>query len=301
VPVMAEPIDALERQIEELRARVRQAMVAGQRDLAGALRRELREVERAWDAALSELEQDAPDTGLPAGPGAEPLAAGKEERRTPGGRATGKAAAGGLSLPRREQVYQALTLLTVPAAPRLISSVHEAFFAGAIFGARLTSLRRDEERSFRSAPFARPYYVCAALTADLLAPARGLLAVSTWPMESRVIGPLSPRVDFLTAAIQVAEGIQRIPSPSPAARRLLWRFATNIPGGTGTVGSARGPVGEASAPTVAQAARAEREIHAEADQAARHAAALRARGQLDDAGQLFGARLRLIPRAGSAP
>ena len=70
--------------------------------------------------------------------------------------------------------------------------MHEAFFAGAIPSVRLTSLRRDEERSFRSAPFARPYYMCAALTAELLAPARGVLAVSTWPLERRVIGSLSP-------------------------------------------------------------------------------------------------------------
>ena len=127
-------------------------------------------------------------------------------------------------------MHQALSLLTVPAAPRLIATVHEAFFASTFPNARLTSLRRDEERSFRTAPFARPYYICAALTADLLAPARGLLAISTWPMERRVIGSLSPRVDFLSAAIQVAEAIERLPAPVPAARRLLWRFAASIPG-----------------------------------------------------------------------
>ena len=32
-------------------------------------------------------------------------------------------------LPLREQVHEALSLLTVPAAPRLIATVHEAFFA----------------------------------------------------------------------------------------------------------------------------------------------------------------------------
>jgi hypothetical protein len=199
-----------------------------------------------------------------------------------------------MALPIREQVYQALTLLTVPAASRLISAVHEAFFAGVIFGGRLTSMRRDEERSFRTAPFARPYYLCAALTADLLAPARGLLAVSTWPMEQRVIGPLSPRVDFLTAAIQVAEGIRRIPNPSPEALRLLLRFASNIPGGT-----ARGE--KVNAAVVAQAAEAERGVHADADRATRQQAALRVRGQLDDVQQLFGTRLGVTPRSGTAP
>jgi len=71
----------------------------------------------------------------------------------------------GSLLPLREQVHQALSLLTVPASPRLIATVHEAFFASTFPNARLTSLRRDEERSFRTAPFARPYYICAALTA----------------------------------------------------------------------------------------------------------------------------------------
>jgi hypothetical protein len=54
------------------------------------------------------------------------------------------------ALPLREQVYQALTLLTVPTAPKVLSQVHEAFFAQPLNSARLTSLRRDEERSYRT-------------------------------------------------------------------------------------------------------------------------------------------------------
>jgi hypothetical protein len=158
--------------------------------------------------------------------------------------------------------------------------------------ARLTSLRRDEERSFRAAPHARPYYLCAALTADLLAPARGLLAVSTWPMEQRVIGPLSQRVNYLEAAIRVAESILRVPSPGLAAVRLLRRFALNVPG------AAEG--GKPITPqAVAQAARAELEVHQDEDQLQRRAAAARARAGLGDAEQLFGARLRVVPRAGT--
>jgi hypothetical protein len=200
------------------------------------------------------------------------------------------AAQRGQLLPIREQVHQALTLIGVPAAPRLIVAVQDAFFSGPLVAARLTSLRRDEERSFRSAPYARAYYLCAALTADLLAPARGLLAVSTWPLEQRVIGPLSPRVDYLSAAIAVAEGVRRIPGPSGDAHRLLWRFAVNIPG-------AQPGGGNADPALVAQAALAELEVHREADAAHRQAAAARARDQLDDAGQLFGGRLHLAARS----
>lgn len=196
-------------------------------------------------------------------------------------------------LPLREQVHQALTLLSVPAAPKLVSAVHEAFFAGAIPSARLTSLRRDEERSFRSAPFARPYYLCAALTADLLAPARGLLAVSTWPSDRRVIGPLSPRVNYLLAAIGVAESFLRISGPGPAAQRLLWRFAANIPGAADGASNAMNPA------IVARAAHAELAVHAEDDRVTRAAAAARVRRQLDDAEQLFGSRLQVNRQAGT--
>lgn len=270
---MAESVDVLEQRIDQLRAEVRRAVARGDRGRARALRSELRQAERDWHQASARLEElSAPGGG------------GQPEE----GPAPPRAAA--QLLPIREQVHQALTLLGAPAAARLVIAVHDAFFAGTLAAARLTSLRRDEERSFRAAPYARPYYLCAALTHDLLAPARGLLAVSTWPMERRVIGPVSPRVDYLTAAIQVAEGLARISSPGPAAARLLWRFAINIPG------AAEG--GQAMNPDiVAQAARAELAVHDDSDRAQRAAAARRARTQLDDVQQLFGSRLRDAGRA----
>jgi len=268
---VAESIENLEQRIDQLRTEVRRAAMSGDRTLARALRTELRQAEHAWEEAVADIEKQAtpPVEAAPLVPKqAGPL------------------------FPIREQVHQALNLLSVPAAPKLIVAVHEAFFAGEILGARLTSLRRDEERSFASAPFARPYYICSALTADLLAAARGLLAVSTWPMSQRVIGPLSPRVDFLAAAVAVAEQVGRIPHPGPAATRLLWRFAANIPG------AAEGF--DATKPaTVARAAEAELEIHQDADRSHREAASHRARTQLSDVEQLFGSRLRVIARTGT--
>src|ERR1700685_3477585 len=225
-------MEMLERRIDELRAEVRRAVVDRDRARVRALRTELRTTEQIWDEALARLDEEQPASGS--------RTTSQAPVRTPAGGsgaavAAGAAAArgGGPLLPLREQVHQALTLLAVPAAPKLVSAVHEAFFTGLIPSVRLTSLRRDEERSFRSAPFARPYYLCAALTAELLAPARGQLAVSTWPLDRRVIGPLSPRVNYLSAAIRVAESFLRIPGPGPAAQRLLWRFAAHIPGAFG--------------------------------------------------------------------
>ncbi|WP_460363827.1 hypothetical protein, partial [Actinocorallia lasiicapitis] len=201
---MPDSPDLLEQRIAELRSQVRRAVADGDRSVARQLRAELRRTEQAWDAAVME----------PAEPAAPRV------------------------IPVRDQVHHALNLLGVPAAPKLILAVHEAFFSGPLAAAQLTSLRRDEERSYRSAPGSRPFYLCAALTADLLAPARGLLAVSTWGLPVRMVGPLSPRVDFLTAAVRVTEQLERLDAePNAAAKRLLWRFAAGIPRATGAQGT----------------------------------------------------------------
>jgi hypothetical protein len=264
---VAETIEALERRIDALRVAVREAVLAGDRPLAAQRRSALRSAERAWEDALDEAAPAPSETSETSEPA---------ETSAP----DGPSARAGSLLPLREQVYEALSLLQVPAAPKLIATVHEAFFGATFPTTRVTSLKRDEERSFRTAPFARPYYICAALSADYLAPSRGLLAVSTWPLELRMIGSLSPRVDFLTAAIRVAEAIERIPEPPAAARRLLGRFAASVSG-------AISPGGGADPAAVGEAARAELAVHRDADTRVRRAAAGRARG-LHHAEQLFG-------------
>jgi hypothetical protein len=276
---VAETIEALERRIDELRVAVREAVLAGDPALALTRRRDLKQAEQAWEDALTRAGP----------PQAQPL-----QVPTWGQAPTGPQ---GSLLPLREQVYEALSLLQVPAAPKLIATVHEAFFGSTFPTTRVTSLKRDEERSFRSAPFARPYYICAALSADYLSPSRGLLAVSTWPMEKRVIGSLSPRVDFLTAAIRVADAIERIPTPPATARQLLQRFAGNIPGATQPSASPD----QVRPDVVRQAAEAELAVHEEVDARIRKDAANRAMGQLADAEQLFGTKLgEPIDETGSA-
>jgi hypothetical protein len=270
IEAVAETIEALERRIDELRVAVREAVLAGDRPLAAQRRSALRSAERAWEDALDEAAPEPTGTSAPTGT-PEP-----DEPATP----DEPSARAGSLLPLREQVYEALSLLQVPAAPKLIATVHEAFFGATFPTTRVTSLKRDEERSFRTAPFARPYYICAALSADYLAPSRGLLAVSTWPLELRVIGSLSPRVDFLTAAIRVAEAIERIPEPPAAARRLLERFAASVSG-------AISPGGGADPAAVSEAARAELAVHRDGDTRARRAGAGRARA-LHHPEQLFG-------------
>ena len=187
--------------------------------------------------------------------------------------------------PCANRFTQALTILGAPASPKLISATYQAFFEGQLATTKLASLRRDEERSFTSQKHARPYYICAALNHDRLNPARGLLAVSTWPLERRVIAPLSPRADFLAHAIGTGEQIRRLAltgrQPSDDALRLLRRFAFNIPGAYDG--------GEPDPARVITSARAEAAVHRTADDAERRSGAERARDQLSDAQQLFGA------------
>ncbi|MGP3959357.1 hypothetical protein ACTWPT_25445 [Nonomuraea sp. 3N208] len=247
---MSDRLDDLERRIDELRAGVRKAMRARDGAKARVLRAELRTAERDWDALVS---GERPEGG----PEPTPL------------------------VTVREQVHQGLRLLGATAQPRLIVAVSEAFLGGMIRSTQLTSLRRDEERSFRSSPYGRPYYLCAALT-DRLSPGRGLLTLSSWPLERRVVGPLSPRVDFLTCAIAVAsQG-----SEDERAVRLLGRMARNIPGATG---ASSAPLGPPHPERVIEAARAELAVHAERDTHDRAELARRAAEQLDDAARLFGA------------
>lgn len=259
---MTDSAEELEARIAGLRAEVRRAAATGDRAAARQLRADLRQAENDWDAVVLGSIPQTPEPDRADAP----------------------------AVPVREHVHRALTLLSVPSSPKLVLAVHDGFFSGDLAPARLTSLRRDEERSFRSAPYARPYYVCAALTTDLLAPARGLMAVSSWPLEKRMIGPLSPRVDLLTSAIRLAEHLAAQPADAPAGSRVLWRLAVSIPG----VRSAPDTLDPA---TVLEAARRELAVHEDDDARQRIAAARRAADQLaDPAAQLFGVRLGVADR-----
>lgn len=256
--LVTDSAEELEVRISGLRAEVRRAAAGGDRAGARQLRAELRRAESAWDAAVL---------------GSMP----EEASEAPG-------------VPVREHVHRALTLLSVPSSPKLVLATHDAFFSGELLPARLTSLRRDEERSFRSAPYARPYYLCAALTTDLLAPARGLMAVSSWPLERRMVGPLSPRVGLLVSAVRLAEHLSAQPAGQTSGLRVLWRLAVSIPG----ISSAPDSLDPAK---VIEAARRELAVHEDEDARQRNSAARRAADQLaDPAAQLFGVRLGVADR-----
>ncbi|MET8631775.1 hypothetical protein [Streptomyces sp. NPDC004680] len=265
---MVEHLVALETRMQQLQEAIRQALTQHDSAQVGLLGEELTRTQRAWNVLCGISDSGSTDTAQPAPvpTDAEPVPSG---------------------LTVRDQVHQALALLTVPASPKLLSQVHQAFFSTPLNTARLTTLRRDEERSFRSAPYGRAYYICPALTSDLLSPARGLLALSTWPLEQRLVGPLTQRVHFLTSALRLADAAEQFTDdsgmPQPV-QQLLLHYSRNIHGDT-----SRGPL---DLDSLRQAAAAELEIHADDDADARAEAARRARQQLGDAEQIFGNILR---------
>ncbi|MFJ8436990.1 hypothetical protein ACIQ9P_37425 [Kitasatospora sp. NPDC094019] len=282
---MATAVEELEQRLAVLRAQLRESRRSGDSTASARIRKELRAVELDWEAALDEEEA----ASLPGAPVAPPPEQAEQ-------RSVGRSAAG--AIPVREQVYRSLTVLGAPASPKLISSVYEAFFSEPLVATKLASLRRDEERSFITQGYSRPYYICAAINHDRLTAARGLLAVSVWSLEQRLITPLGARTDFLRHAIGMAEQVQRLRNtghpPSEAAWRLLRRFALTIPGA----------FSEAPQPDperVLSAARAEAAVHQKEGDRERIDAARRAREQLSDVQQLFGAReLHNALRSGGA-
>jgi hypothetical protein len=262
---------ALEARIQELRQAVLQARLLRDDAQVASLIEELKRAEDYWYSLIlsdgvTEQPQPAPAQATALQPTAPRPVRGM--------------------LPLRDQVYQALTLLTVPTTPKVLSQVHEAFFSEPINTPRLTSLRRDEERSYRTSSTNRAYYICPALTWDLLAPARALIALSNWPLEQRLVGPLTHRVHFLTAAVRIADAAQRRADdvPPQPVEQLLRHYSRNVPSYPNTPG----PVDLDALRTAAQD---ELAVHAREDANARAEAAERARKQLSEADQIFGSTL----------
>ncbi|MER7938619.1 MULTISPECIES: hypothetical protein [unclassified Streptomyces] len=273
---MDEHLVALEKRMQQLQEALRQALTQHDDAQVNALGKELTRIRHAWDVlcGLSDVPDTPPEVQPEVRP--EPVLTVAEPNQ---------------GVPVRDQVHQALALLTVPASPKLLSHVHQAFFSSPLNTARLTTLRRDEERSFRSAPYGRAYYICPALTFDLLSPARGLLALSTWPLEQRLVGPLTQRVHFLTSALRLADAAEHLAGeagmPQPV-QQLLLHYSRNIHGDTSR--------GLLDLDALRRAAAAELEIHADDDADTRAEAAQRARQQLGDAEQIFGNILRNTAR-----
>jgi hypothetical protein len=268
---MQELLEALETRMQQLQQAMLQARLEHDDAQVASLHEDLKRAQAYWASLV-----------LPDGKAAQ---APPEPEHVAASQPTAPKPSRGAQ-PFREKVHQALTLLTVPTSPKILSQVHEAFFTQPLNTARLTSLRRDEERSYRATATNRTYYICPALTCDHLAPARALVAVSNWSLERRLVGPLTHRVHFLTAALCIADAAQQRPDDvsSQPVQSLLRHYSRNIPGYPHT----RGPV---DLDALRTAAEDELAVHATEDADTRAEAAERARKQLSNTAQIFGSTL----------
>jgi hypothetical protein len=198
-------------------------------------------------------------------------------------------------IPVRDRVIQTLSLGSRPMAAKLLADVARSFFAAVIPTQSLSSLRRDERRSFASAQddlswtAEREVYVVPALTFDRFTPVRGTLALSSWPAEHRLIAPSSPRVDILRITIRLAERLPAAVDPA-SARRLIGRLGRTIPGATpaSSAVSLASPTDDLDTERVIEAARRELSQLTDRDEAERAESADRALAQLGSEALLFG-------------
>jgi hypothetical protein len=216
--------------------------------------------------------QDRPNLAFPASPSVVPLR----------GRAVSVGSA-------RQAVIAALAEIGVPSRARLVSDYAEARFGERVESRAFSALRRDERRAWGTSS-RRPTYLVPALEGRFFQPVRGILGLSDWPIERRLIGPWSERADHLTATAQLARQLawlnERDPDVAERLAPVVAAMARSVPGALDghEVDTAR----------VEQAAEAERAVLAERDQPWRREAAARARSQLSEEQQLWGSHVGVV-------
>lgn len=136
--------------------------------------------------------------------------------------------------PLREVVLDVVDTLGVPSTPRIVSDFGRARYGANIPSARIASLRRDEHNSFKADPLSRPAFLAPALLADSLTAVPRLVTSSAWPLERRIIGSRSLRVNHLRTLIVVSDAAQAMGDrDEPSQARLIWMasgLAATVPG-----------------------------------------------------------------------
>jgi hypothetical protein len=178
-------------------------------------------------------------------------------------------------LPKRDGLVLALEKIGVASPPARVAAIVRALFGLVISTSQFASFRKADERSYRRAPRNRVYIVPALSAADLSAMA-GMVALSNWPIERRIIGGYSQRVDALRG-IAKAYAIYRDTKDSDSAAiiRIIGRELPSI----GQYAPDIDAMGKAAAADLAE--------FAERDEEERHGAAARL-ANMDARTQMFG-------------
>jgi len=250
-----------------LARRVADAIAAGDRDEALRLTREL---ESALTGTTAPAADEAPSFS------AEPAVVAMTHTPVP-------------ARSSRQVIAGALAEIGVACRARVVTDYAEARFGQRVEPRTLAALRRDERRAWEKSS-ARPTYIVPALEGRYFQPVRGLLTLSDWPLERRLLGPWSERADHLAATAQLARQLAWLSERDTAvAERLapvVAEMAASIPGALDGPGldTAR----------VESAAEAERKPLGERDEPWRREAAARARAQLPREQQLWGSAIGVV-------
>lgn len=104
--------------------------------------------------------------------------------------------------PLREQLLDALQEAGAPLNSLLIASVFRPLSGREVPSTRFGTLSADEQKSFDSGR-PKPVYLCHGLTHDQGLAMKRFWARSDWPLEERIVGPMTGRVLFLRGAAWV--------------------------------------------------------------------------------------------------
>jgi hypothetical protein len=190
----------------------------------------------------------------------------------------------------RQLVADSLYELDAVATPALIGQYSIARFGESIDLKRLSSIRRDEKRAHTRHGL-RQTFIVPALDGYRFVPVRAQLAVSTWPLSRRIVGPRSGRVELLRAALSVTHQLRWQADREQGASgrestaqllRLLRDLTLSV---TGAFSEGR----RVDPDAIEAAIREEYDALSPADMAWREEAALRAGRQLTETEQLWGA------------
>lgn len=107
--------------------------------------------------------------------------------------------------PVRAVVLDLLHDLEVPTYSRLLSQLAQAIYGREVQAVRFGSLGTDERRAYTMRPNGRSVWLGSALTHHRFEPIRRLWIRSDWPLEKRVIAPLSSRVNHLRTTARLCQ------------------------------------------------------------------------------------------------
>jgi hypothetical protein len=132
--------------------------------------------------------------------------------------------------PVRAIVLDALEDFLWPAYTRELVNYCKARYGREVAPARFGTLGNDEAKAFFTASRPREVWLAFALTYDRAEPIKRLWTRSDWPLDRRIVGPTSGRVQFLKMTVRLCELASEEASDPEMMRILAADHARDLPG-----------------------------------------------------------------------